>query len=90
MYACPFLDILPVHQQSHTFIMQQRQEQFEDLEQALKVMRMIPMDDDDSNTEEKVVLMYLLENGMISMSKQRTSKVRCFQMQHFINNVPKS
>ena len=31
------LDILPIHQQSHKFVMMQRREQYEDLKRALEV-----------------------------------------------------
>ena len=54
------LDVLPVHQQSHKFVMTQRREQYEDLRRALEVMRMI---DEQTNPATVYLIMYLLERG---------------------------
>ena len=63
------LGVLPSYQTSHKFAEQCREEQFQDLERALLAMRMITKRDSIQN---KILWMYLLENDMISMSKQRT------------------
>jgi len=64
------LGILPKSQSSHTFAETVRKDQFKDLENALLVMQMIVKDGQD--VHQKIVWMYLLENGMISMSKRKT------------------
>ena len=64
------LAILPKSQSSHNFAEQIRSDQFKDLENALLIMRLIPKD--GQIVHEKISWMYLLENGMISMSKRKT------------------
>ena len=54
------LDVLPLHQQSHKFVMAQREEQYQDLHHALEVIRII----DDATPQPDVYLrMFLLEQG---------------------------
>ena len=64
------LGILPKSQSSHCFAEQVRSDQFRDLENALLVMRMIKKE--GQAIHEKIVWMYLLENGMISMLQRKT------------------
>lgn len=64
------LGILPKSQSSHHFAEQVRNDQFKDLENALLVMRMIKKK--GQIVHEKIVWMYLLENGMISMPQRKT------------------
>lgn len=59
------LHILPVHQQSHKFVMQQRKEQYDDLYHALTVVRKI----DKKSTMQQIYLKaYLLETGQIGVA----------------------
>eukprot|EP00112_Aurelia_sp_Birch-Aquarium-sp1_P022300 Seg6247.2 transcript_id=Seg6247.2/GoldUCD/mRNA.D3Y31 product="TBC1 domain family member 7" protein_id=Seg6247.2/GoldUCD/D3Y31 len=64
------LGILPSHQTSQKFAEQHRTEQFKDLEDALLLMRMISKE--DKAIQEKILWMYLLENGLISMAERET------------------
>jgi len=78
------LDIVPACKDSAEFVAKQRQGQFDDLELSLKVMRMLPKrvvqsrDDEEEDEKkyicEKVILMYLLEQGMISIPNQKHIK----------------
>ncbi|XP_078488201.1 TBC1 domain family member 7-like [Ciona intestinalis] len=56
------LQILPLHQQSHKFVMHQRTQHFEDLQHALEIMKKI-----DSDTELPVsfLKMHFLETGKL-------------------------
>nr|XP_039269056.1 TBC1 domain family member 7-like [Styela clava] len=58
------LDVLPVHQQSHKFVMKQRCEQYEDLHHALKVMRKI---DDKTSRPHIYLSAYILETGQFGL-----------------------
>lgn len=64
------LGILPKFCSSHSYADQIRNDQFKDLENALMVMRMISKE--GQQPEEKILWMYLLESGMISMPRRRT------------------
>ncbi len=66
------LEILPNFQSSHKWAMKIRTDQYKDLEHALIVMRMIPKKVEDQKIEERILWMYLLEMGMISMPTQKT------------------
>lgn len=54
------LDVLPAHQQSHSFVMKQRSDQYHDLYHALKVMQLI---DDESSLPEIYLMIWLLNRG---------------------------
>lgn len=64
------MGILPRYRSSHSYAEKIRSDQFKDLENALLVMRMLPKEGE--SVREKILWMYLLENGMISMPKKRT------------------
>ena len=62
MSGFPFLGILPPHQASHDFVMQQRRQQYSDLHDALVAMRRVT----DSNPQSEVFLkMFLVEEGLL-------------------------
>lgn len=64
------LDILPLHKESVEFIMKHRRGQFDDLKQALTVMKMIPVspqNDPEYKPYKTIVSMFLVENGMLSV-----------------------
>ncbi len=66
------LGVLPYFQTSHKLAERARTDQYKDLEEALIVMRMIPKKSEDQKIEERILWMYLLEEGMISMPSQKT------------------
>ena len=66
------LEILPSCQTSHKFAERVRTDQYKDLEHALIVMRMIPKKQEDQPIQERILWMYLLEQGMISMPRRKT------------------
>eukprot|EP00794_Sanderia_malayensis_P015283 gene15283-16860_t len=66
------LDVLPNFQTSHQMAQKARNDQYHDLEHALIVMRMIPQKAEKQKMEERILWMYLLEKGMISMPRRKT------------------
>lgn len=57
-------NIIPVHSQSHKFVMQQRKEQYQDLHHALTVMHKI---EDNTHVSKVFLLAYLLENSRLGL-----------------------
>lgn len=53
-------DVVPIYMDSHQFVMQQRQQTYKDLLNALQVMRIV-----DSNTQKPQLFlaMFLIETG---------------------------
>ena len=61
------LDVLPPHQQSHSFVAAQRKEQYDDLYHALEVLRLI---EDDMSLPILYLKMLLLERGELCFGYQ--------------------
>lgn len=61
-------DVLPPHQGSHEFVLAQRKEQYENLREALDVMRRIS---DGTSPAELHLKMYLLQEGLLPFDEQK-------------------
>lgn len=71
------LNITPIHKESMEFVVRERQGQYNDLKQALATMNMISIDPDlheENQPHKTIVLMYLLENGMLSVLHKNIRK----------------
>ena len=59
-------DVLPVHQASHQYVGEQRQQQYDDLHEALEAMCKI---DETSPLHEVHLKMFLVENGLLPFNQ---------------------
>ena len=58
--------MLPVHQASHQYVGEQRQQQYDDLHEALEAMCKI---DETSPLHEVHLKMFLVENGLLPFNQ---------------------
>ena len=59
-------DVLPVHQASHQYVSEQRQQQYDDLHEALEAMRKI---DETTPLPEVHLKMFLIESGLLPFNQ---------------------
>ena len=68
MFILFFPGVIPPHQQSHDFVMLQRNQQYNDLKEALVAMRKV---DDRTPLAEAHLKMFLIEDSILPFDEQK-------------------